>query len=854
MVLFSKKYITAILTLFSISCGYSQLCQGSFGDAVFTEDFGNNSETGTTRGVALAAGVTTYSYVGNGNTENGQYTIGTNANIGKNSFYNMMDHTTDTEGDGYMFIVNADESQGEFYRKEVTALCEDQVYQFSAYLANILPTTSNPNAVPVNVIFRVENADGSILGEYETGNIPSVTNPEWEAYSFDFSLSGSSSVQVVLINNTAGGMGNDLAIDDISFRPCGSTEMTVATDYENFEDGVCETETVSFEVNIEDNPYNNPTYQWQYSANDGTSWTNLNGETNETISINGFQEGYLYRYLAFEAENIDSPYCQIASDPITISFYETPAYTPDPIEKCDQNEDGTAIFDLTETIEMILGGANENNFSVSFHPNEEDATNNDNAIISATSYENQSLTETLYVRVEEAVKGCFNIAPVELILHSLPSWNIPLTLYQCDDDTDGISLFNLSEIESEFTNTNSLDFTYYTSEIGAEEALASALIVNTESFSNSELNTVFFRATNALGCYKVGQIELVVTVSQIPEDYLITLDACDIGSSSEFETADFSLEETKNTILSLFPTTQNLEVSFYTNEANALMEHNAVNSENYQNISNPQTLFVRIDNKINNSCFALSKHVKLMVNPLPQFELEAIQILCIDEASKTVYIENANAEYTYEWFNENNNTIGYGDSIDLQDSGTYYVVGSNTETECTLTKSYDLATSDIASIDEIKISSEMNGATVSVDANGVGNYEYSLDGVNYQDAAVFENVSGGNYTLYVNDINGCGEVSINICVPGFPKFFTPNADSINDYWQLSGITNNCPNIAGTIQIFDRYGSLLTQFNTSDTGWDGTFNGINMPASDYWFSVHFTDSSQKDLNSHFSLIR
>jgi hypothetical protein len=35
--------------------------------------------------------------------------------------------------------------------------------------------------------------------------------------------------------------------------------------------------------------------------------------------------------------------------------------------------------------------------------------------------------------------------PVNLTVYSLPIVNSPVTLVQCDDDTDGISTFNLTE-------------------------------------------------------------------------------------------------------------------------------------------------------------------------------------------------------------------------------------------------------------------------------------------------------------------------------------------------------------------------------------------------------------------------
>src|SRR5690606_7260045 len=176
----------------------------------------------------------TYTYdTGVGGVDDGDYVIRTNPQDALSNFFNTADHTTDPAGvEGYMLIVNADFSTGEFYRRQVTGLCEGQTFEFSAYLMNILPSTDgcNPN-VPNNVIFRVEDGSGGFLGEVATGNINATASPEWVRYSFDFEVGvGVTEVEIVLINNAPGGCGNDLAIDDISFRACSSL-TTVNTNY-----------------------------------------------------------------------------------------------------------------------------------------------------------------------------------------------------------------------------------------------------------------------------------------------------------------------------------------------------------------------------------------------------------------------------------------------------------------------------------------------------------------------------------------------------------------------------------------------------------------------------------------------
>lgn len=126
-------------------------------------------------------------------------------------------------------------------------------------------------------------------------------------------------------------------------------------------------------------------------------------------------------------------------------------------------------------------------------------------------------------------------------------------------------------------------------------------------------------------------------------------------------------------------------------------------------------------------------------------------------------------------------------------------------------------------------------------------YEYSLDGINFHNENLFRGLSGGEYLVSIREIAGCGFAEEKISILDFAKFFTPNNDGHNDYWRLKGNTDK----QYSIKIFDRYGKLLKVMGTGGS-WDGTFNGKELPANDYWFQVSFEDGQSK--TGHFSLIR
>ena len=71
----------------------------------------------------------------------------------------------------------------------------------------------------------------------------------------------------------------------------------------------------------------------------------------------------------------------------------------------------------------------------------------------------------------------------------------------------------------------------------------------------------------------------------------------------------------------------------------------------------------------------------------------------------------------------------------------------------------------------------------------------------------------------------------------YPKFFTPNGDGFNDTWH---IINFDKFREAEIQIFDRYGRFITQLTQNTQGWDGTYNGKPVFATDYWFLMIYED--------------
>lgn len=159
-------------------------------------------------------------------------------------------------------------------------------------------------------------------------------------------------------------------------------------------------------------------------------------------------------------------------------------------------------------------------------------------------------------------------------------------------------------------------------------------------------------------------------------------------------------------------------------------------------------------------------------------------------------------------------------------------------------------------LEDLTINQNPDRYQVEILVAGDSDYEYSLNGGSFQDQAVFTDIPPGLNTLVVNDKNGCGITEpIQFLVVGYPKFFSPNGDSQQDFWQVFGL-ETLDN--AQILIFDRFGKLLVQLDQNNPTWDGTFNGTPLPSSDYWFRLDYDFQNAPliatQLRRHFSLVR
>lgn len=305
-----RVYLTLSIFLWVIVLSEAQECPGGLGDNLFTAgDFGSGQSNNIDVDPMLAPG---YRYVRNGSPADGEYII-TN-DMGRWSFlYGTWVPFKDNSNDpnGYMMVVNASFEPGLFYEEEIEGLCDNTNYEFSADIVNVVRRAVTGHSDP-NVDFLID--DEVVLG---TGNIRQ--NETWNTYSFSFStMPGQTNVKLSLRNNAPGGTGNDLALDNISFRACGPRSEVGLVDGDKI---VCEEDLplrlVALLDGVEDV---DRLYQWEVSSNN-SDWLAISGEQGSQLTYGdlGSNERAIFRFsTSASVASFANEKCRFYSDTISV--------------------------------------------------------------------------------------------------------------------------------------------------------------------------------------------------------------------------------------------------------------------------------------------------------------------------------------------------------------------------------------------------------------------------------------------------------------------------------------------------------------------------------------------------------
>ena len=595
------------------------------------------------------------------------------------------------------------------------------------------------------------------------------------------------------------------------------------------------------------------------------SWNDLSN----TGAVSGDYQpkGYIVEYGGTPGDPVIdiSASTKITINPI-FQVVDIPSVIP-VIQECDTDLDGNATngfteFNLTDYKPNLSNGALQTDFTLRFYRD----LSYSNLIANPTSFTNMVKDEqTIYVRIFSNLDSSCFIETVFLIrVDKLPVVLNSITYKNCDEDgiADGFTDFNLNEVDAILNpnNASDLTITYHLTIANANADDGDAL--NLSPFNNATASTIYARVENSYGCHVVSTINLKVSTTSFPANSLQELVTCDDDGLNDGRYS-FDLEASTSDFLAQFPTGQKLSVYYYESLPDAQLNQNKIkNTSNYIN-TNPfsQLIYVRVQSDYNGDCFGVGPYLQLTVNLLPEFTVDQSENFCLNGEPIVLETYNPKGNYSYIWTDQSNQVISTQSTATVASEGTYTVTASSREGCESPPVEFTVVASGIANLTDANVSiddlSEANTITIDTSNLGIGDYEFALGSIYgpYQDSPIFNNVPAGNYTLYVNDKNGCGIAELEVYVLGFAKYFTPNNDGFNDTWNIKGFVSQFSQ-QSYIDIFDRYGLFLARIRPSDEGWDGLYKGEKLPMTDYWFVAHFLDDEGQTRNfkGHFSLIR
>jgi gliding motility-associated-like protein len=289
------------------------------------------------------------------------------------------------------------------------------------------------------------------------------------------------------------------------------------------------------------------------------------------------------------------------------------------LETCDVI--GEEFFDLTEATSQI-----DPIYELSFHFSEADAQNNENPITDPENFQNTENPQTIYIRVSNP--DCFLIDSftVEVIPCPLPDATIELPEISACRDRELLLPFTVYNLEATAPLPANTSIAFYTDgvllalsqtqqniPIGGSENGEIELLLPDSLPNTFTITTVVDDDGNGNGAVEElrednNSFTQTITFESIPPiPNLPDILECDEG----FDTAVFNLTQQDDFI----STGPDDVVQYFTTMENALENTNPIsNPSQYQNGTDPQTIYVRLENEI---CFATASFLLTTENCAP---------------------------------------------------------------------------------------------------------------------------------------------------------------------------------------------------------------------------------------------
>jgi gliding motility-associated-like protein len=360
-----------------------------------------------------------------------------------------------------------------------------------------------------------------------------------------------------------------------------------------------------------------------------SSLADAQNQTNPIVNPNAFNlaSGTVTIYVRIISTS-DSSCSSI--NPFDLTAAAIPVANPavDLVACDDLSNDETEVFVLSDQNTVILNGQAG---TISYHLTQQDAIDGI-APLNVTSYSNLSNPQTIYARVTDNTSlACSNTTNFNLIVNRRSVFNTANNMVVCDDaSNDGFESFDLTAQNTDILGTQTAadnNITFHNSQADADAGINA--IANPTAYTNTTAGaeTIFVRIENATAtdCYDTGFFELNINETPVANQVADVV-VCDDVSNDGIDTFVFDTY-TAQVLLAQDPLL--FSVSYHDSQVDADAGINPLDTSAYVNTSNPQTIYVRLEN-VNNTDCANQTTFDLIINETPDIAAASDLVLCDD--------------------------------------------------------------------------------------------------------------------------------------------------------------------------------------------------------------------------------
>ncbi len=332
-------------------------------------------------------------------------------------------------------------------------------------------------------------------------------------------------------------------------------------------------------------------------------------------------------------------------------------FLPTPLEMCDDDYDGITSFDLTAKDNEVSGG--DPDVNVTYHITQIDADLGINPLASPFA-NNIPFNQTVYVRAESIVSGCFSSTTLELIVQPIPDTISVSDYILLDDNGDGQEVFDLTiKIPEILNGQNDVEVVFFETQQDANTN-TNAIAIPTSYINTTNPQVIYCRLEALItGCYAISSFNLIVAdvlIEEEPEDLFINEGDNDGLAIFDLTVNEYQMLGSQDPLVALF--TYHVALEDSENGLNAIETPNT-----FQNIVNPQTIFVRLTNSATGNFVLTSFEIEtdgflgVNINPLTTLNLypnptkefvflqsdyfsEAIEVIIFDMQGQVIISKN----------------------------------------------------------------------------------------------------------------------------------------------------------------------------------------------------------------------